>query len=133
MDCTRIVEAFLTNSPLEFNISQEIPWDKDVVPVECVDGSETEEACGTNLQEAKGQQMYLNNLRGKKILHLKGNSIPRGLVPLENLFDPNDVAKEPQLVPSCENVEDVNIGTEDHPNMIKISRTLSPEAKHKYV
>ena len=41
---------------------------------------------------------------------MRGNSIPRGLVPLEKLFDPNDVAKEPQLVPSCGDVEDVYIG-----------------------
>ena len=71
----------------------------------------------------------MNNLYGKEILHLKGNSIPRGLVPLENSLDSNDVAKEPKLVPSCEDMEDVNIGTEDHPKVIKISRTLSPEAK----
>ena len=77
--------------------------------------------------------MYLNNLYGNKILHLEGKSIPRGLVPLENIFDPNDVAKEPQLVPSCEDVEDVNIGTKNHPKIIKISRTLSSKAKHKYI
>ena len=56
-----------------------------------------------------------------------------GLVPLENIFDPNDVAKEPQLVPICEDVEDVNIRTEDHPKVITISRTLSLEAKQKYI
>ena len=44
-------------------------------------------------------------------MQLKGNFIPMGLVPLEKLFDPNDVAKEPQLFPSWEDVEDVNIGT----------------------
>ena len=55
---------------------------------------------------------------------MNGNSIPRGLVPLETLFDPNDLAKEPQLVPSCEYVEDVNIGAEDQTKVIKISRTL---------
>ena len=53
----------------------------------------------------------MNNLCGKEILQLKGNSIPKGLVPLEKLFYPNDVDREPQLVPSCEDVEKVNIGT----------------------
>ena len=66
-------------------------------------------------------------------MQLKGNSIPRGLVPLENIFDSNDVSKEPQLVPIYEDVEDVNIGTEAHPKIIKLSRTLSLEAKHKYI
>ena len=64
---------------------------------------------------------------------MKGSSIPRGLVPLENIFYPNDVAKEPQLVPSYEDVEDVNIGNEYHPKVIKISRTLSSKSKQKYI
>ena len=72
------------------------------------------------MQDTDVKHEYLNNLCGKEILQLKGNSIPIGLVPLENVFYPNDVAKEPQLVPSCEYVEDVNIATEDHPRVIKI-------------
>lgn len=86
-----------------------------------------------NSQEPDEQQEYLNNVCGKKILQLKGNSIPRGLVPLEKLFDPNDVAKDPQLVPNCEDVEEVSIGTEAQPMIIKLSRTLSLEAKQKYI
>ena len=75
----------------------------------------------------------MNNLCGKEILQLRGNSIPRGLVPLEKLFDPNDVDREPQFVPSYEYVEDVNIGTEEQPNIIKIVRTLSHEPKQRYI
>ena len=37
-----------------------------------------------------------------KILHLKDNVLPRGLVPLEELFDQNDVAKRTKLVPIVE-------------------------------
>ena len=85
------------------------------------------------MQEVDGQHEYVNNLSGKEILQLKGNSIPMGLVPLENIFDPNDVAKEPQLVPICEGIEDVNFGTKDHSKIIKISRTLSSKAMHKYI
>ena len=66
-------------------------------------------------------------------MQLKSNNIPMGLVPLKNIFDPNDVSKEPQLVPRCEDVEYVNIGIESHPKIIKLSRTISPEAKQKYV
>jgi len=64
---------------------------------------------------------------------LKGNLIPRGLVPLEKLFDLDDVAKDPQLFPSYEDVEEVNIGTKTHPKIIKFSRTLSPEASQRYI
>ena len=83
------------------------------------------------MQGADGQQDYLNNLCGKDILHIKSNTIPKGLVCLENLFDPNDVVKEPQFVPRCEDVEYVNIGTEAHPKIINLSRTLSSKDKHK--
>ena len=68
------------------------------------------------LQETDEPQEYVTDLCGKEVLQLKGNSIPMGLVPLITLFNPNDVAKEPQLVPICEYVEDVNIGTEEHPS-----------------
>ena len=36
----------------------------------------------------------------KEIIQLKNNSFPKGLVPLEELFDHNDVAKPPGVVPS---------------------------------
>lgn len=70
---------------------------------------------------------------GKDILHLRSNAIPRGIVLLEKLFDPNDVANDPKLVPNCEDVEEVNIGTMTQPKIIKLSRALSPEVKQKYV
>jgi hypothetical protein len=31
------------------------------------------------------------------VLQLKSNVLPRGLVPLEDLFDSNDVAKKPKI------------------------------------
>ena len=68
---------------------------EDVVPIEYASGGETEESWEPKLQEAKGQQMYLNNIHGKEILQNKVNSIPRGLVPLQNIFYPNNVSKEP--------------------------------------
>ena len=66
-------------------------------------------------------------------MQLKGNSIPRGLVSLEKLFDLHDVVREPQLVPNYEYVEEVNIGTEEQPNIIKIARIVSPESKQSYI
>ena len=110
-----------------------MPQEEEISRVEDVDGGQTVESWEPELQEANGHQEYVNNLCGKEILQLKGNSIHRVLVPLEKLFDPNDVAKEPQLVLSCEDVEDVNIGIEHQPNIIKIARTLSPESKQKCI
>ena len=69
----------------------------------------------------------------KEIVQLKGYSIPRGMVSLEKIFNPDDVVREFQLVPNCEYMEEVNIGTEEQPKIIKIARTLSPESKHRYI
>jgi hypothetical protein len=45
------------------------------------------------------------------ILQLKNNVLPRGLVPLEDLFDFNDVSKKPKIEARGKEVEDCNIGT----------------------
>jgi hypothetical protein len=60
------------------------------------------------------------------ILQLKNNVLPRGLVPLEELFDFNDVANKPNIEPSGKEVEECNIGTEETPKMIKLSKSLPP-------
>jgi len=60
---------------------------------------------------------------------LKNNCNPKGLVPLEKLFEKIDVAKNPTVKPSHEDVEDANVGTEQEPRIIKLSTKLSSEAK----
>ena len=67
------------------------------------------------------------------VLRLKSNVLPRGLVPLEDLFDFNDVAKKPKIEANGKEVEDCNIGTEKKPKMVKLSKSLSPEKKLKYI
>jgi hypothetical protein len=67
------------------------------------------------------------------ILQLKNNILPRGLVPLEELFDFNDVAKKPKIEPTGKEVEECNIGTDEKPKMIKLSKSLPPEKKQKYI
>lgn len=37
------------------------------------------------------------------------------------------------MVPIEKGVEDVNIGTTDEPNMVKLSKSLSPKIKSKYI
>ena len=55
------------------------------------------------------------------------------MVSLEKIFDPDDVERENQLVPNCEDMEEVNIGIEEQAKIIKIARTLSPESKQRYI
>ena len=53
---------------------------------------------------------YLTQLAGKEIIQLKNNTIPKGLVPLEDFFDNNDVARDPKVTPNDVEVGDYNIG-----------------------
>lgn len=46
----------------------------------------------------------LNQIAEKDIIQLSTNSIPKGLVPLEELFDNNDVIKSPGVKPNSEEV-----------------------------
>ena len=66
-------------------------------------------------------------------MQLKGNHIPRVMISLEKLFDQNDVAKDPKMKPTEDIVEDKNIGTENHPKIIKLSKKLFYEVKEYYI
>ena len=54
----------------------------------------------------------INNIDDHEIIQLKNNYIPKGLAPLENMFENNDVAKNIGVKPRHEDVEDINVGTE---------------------
>ena len=54
---------------------------------------------------------FKNHIDGKDIMQLKNNIIPKGLVPLETIFDNNDVARSPKITTNDGDVEDCNIGT----------------------
>ena len=55
------------------------------------------------------------------------------MVPLEELFDHNDVAKTLGVVPSKTKVNDFNIGTTSDPKFIKISKNLPEKEKVEYL
>ena len=48
---------------------------------------------------------------GKYIVQLRRNYIPKGLVPLENLFDQKDVARYPKVQPIENHTGDQNART----------------------
>jgi hypothetical protein len=54
-------------------------------------------------------------------------------VPLEKLFDENDVAKNPRVSPNESEVDDFNIGTDKEPKIVKLSNSLSSENRKKYL
>lgn len=59
--------------------------------------------------------------------------LPRGLVPLEELFDFDDVAKKSKIEPIGADVEDYNIGIAENPKIVKLSKSLPPKEKQKYI
>ena len=73
------------------------------------------------------------SLGGKDIVQLKSNHIPRGLIPLEKFFDKNDVVKDPKVKPAENVVEDKNIGTEENPIIVKLSKKFVTKEKDEYV
>jgi len=64
---------------------------------------------------------------------LKENHFPKGLTPLEDLFDFNDIPKKPKMEPLKVDIEDYNIGIEEKPKIVKLSKSLPPDQKLKYV
>ena len=64
---------------------------------------------------------------------MKDNHLPQGLTPLEDLFDFNDIPKKPKMEPLRVDIEDYNLGIEDDPKIEKLSKSLPPNQKLKYV
>ena len=56
---------------------------------------------------------------------MKSNHIYRVLIPLEKLFDQNDVSMDPKV----KHVEDKNIGTKDNPKIVRLSKKLPAKEK----
>ena len=75
-------------------------------------------------------EMQINEM---DVLQLKNNVIPKGLIPLEELFDQDDVARKPTLQRTEKGVEEVNIRTTANPKLVKLSKALSPKIKDKYI
>jgi len=77
--------------------------------------------------------MLTESKESSEVLQLQNNLIPKGLIPLEKLFDQNDVFKAPRLQANEEEVENCNLGDSVVPKIVKISKFLSADMKTKYV
>ena len=55
------------------------------------------------------------------------------MVPLEDLFENNDVERNPKVTPNDVEVEDCNIATKQELKIIKISKNLTVENKERYI
>jgi hypothetical protein len=75
---------------------------------------------------------FLNKIVERNIVQLPSNHIPRGLVPLERLFDRDDVALKGEISEDGVDTTQCNIGTENEPKFFKFSRSLTKEQRDEY-
>ena len=82
--------------------------------------------------EKDGTIEMVPNIVGHRILLLKNNFIFKGLVPLEQFFEKNDVSIKPVVHLTTKYVDKINIGIVEDPKCIKVSQSLSNEHKNNY-
>ena len=68
----------------------------------------------------------------QNIVQLPSNYIPRGLVPLEDLFDHNDIPLKPAKKEQDPVVQEKNIGIQIHPKLINLSTKLTAKQSSKF-
>jgi ribonuclease HI len=74
----------------------------------------------------------LSKIAKHDIIQLPSNHIPRGLVPLERLFDGNDVEVKGRVSDKDADTAECNIGTPEEPKFVKLSRGLTREQRAEY-
>jgi hypothetical protein len=77
-------------------------------------------------------EVFLNEIANHQIIQLPSNHIPRGLVPLERLFDGNDVAVKVKVSNEDADTAECNIGTQEEPKFVKLSSSLTNEQRAEY-
>jgi ribonuclease HI len=86
-----------------------------------------------NENDEKVKNPRLKNKIGRHdIIQLPNNQIPRGLVPLEKLFDQNDVPLKPDKKEEDHVVFKYNLGDEQCPKTINLSTQLTAEQRSDY-
>ena len=79
-----------------------------------------------NMEESK-QLKLKDKATEKNIVQLPSNYIPRGLVPLEKLFDHNDIPFKPAKGELDPAIQEQNIGSQSHPKLINLSTRMTAE------
>ena len=64
---------------------------------------------------------------------MKDNVLPKGLVPLEILFDANDVAVDSKKTHQEEEMEYCNLGTQQEPKIVKLFKGVPENYKERYI
>jgi hypothetical protein len=80
-----------------------------------------------DLESHPHPKVFLNKNSNHHIIHLPSNHILKGLVPLERLFDGNDVAVKGRVSNGDVDTAECNIGTQEEPKFVKLSISLTKE------
>jgi ribonuclease HI len=75
---------------------------------------------------------FLNKIANHQIIQLSSNHIPRGLVPLERLFDGNDVPVKGKVSNEDADTTECNIGSQEEHRFVRLSRSLTTEQRAEY-
>jgi hypothetical protein len=75
---------------------------------------------------------FINEIANHQIIQLPSNHIPKGLIPLERLFDGNDVAVRGRVAGDDADTAECNIGTPEEPKLVKLSKSLTEEQRIGY-
>jgi hypothetical protein len=84
-------------------------------------------------EEIPHVDIYMNKNVDHYIVHLPSIHIPKGLVPLERLFDRNDVFVNIKGSTKYDDVTGCNLGTKEDPKYVNLSSSLSKEQRVEYV
>jgi len=76
--------------------------------------------------------VLLKTIVDHHIVKFPRNHIPKGLVPLERLFERNDVVVKGKISSNDVDATEFNIGIELDPKFVKLSSSLSKEQRDEY-
>ena len=83
------------------------------------------------MEESK-QLKLKDKVADQNIVQLPNNYIPWGLVPLEELFDHNDIPFKPAKKEKDLVIQEKNIGIQRHPKLINLSNELTADQRSKF-
>eukprot|EP00253_Pinus_taeda_P027131 PITA_27131 len=129
---TKIVNSNIdTDTSIDPNI-------KDKIEINEIEGEEIDRFHPTKFTKSDVEnleQVEIDEIinEDSEVINLKDNFFPKGLTALEDLFDSNDVPRKPKMEPLKSVMEECNIGTDENPKLIKLSKSLPPTERVKYI
>ena len=84
-----------------------------------------------NIEFTNSQVKFLAYSMDLDVVNLQNNTLPKGCVPLEQLFDRHDVYKGKNPKQQTYEVLEFNIGSEMDPRMVKIGKGTTEKERNK--